>query len=337
MRFEKYNSELYPALAVAARKINLASLLRRDFVDYYYQGQPWSELCLAFDEDDRCAAFIGFDRLRFECEGQEMSIGMATNFYTLKSGMGGFLWIKWMKSCGVGLVFGGSEDTHRILRKQKFAYYQGVNVYKMNARYSAYDTDPAWRSGLKRVLRTVTQKPLKTYETRAFLKKSESITVEEIQSRDAKRIESSCFSFRFAPTEEYMHWRYDSSLPFVRYRWFEIFADGKRVGYCVLNDAPEQIIVAHSDGTDPEKLAYGILKAVLLTSQKDTKKRTSLLASSHPIMQKIFIEHGFALDLADRPTAIGSLRSTLNLPEPQSWLMNFGLGDNDLRLSNFYS
>lgn len=337
MRFEKYTSQHYPVLAAAARKVHVASLLRQEFVDYYYQGQSWSELYLALDKDESCVAFIGFDRLRFERDGQEIIIGMATNFYTLQPGLGGFLWLQWMKSCGAGLVFGGSEDSHRILRKQKFTYYEGVNVYTLNARYTPYENDPLWRSGLKRVLRTVTKKRLSAYETVAFRQGSASVTVKEIDSSDAKTVESKCFPFRFAPTEEYLRWRYRSSLPFVRYRWFDIFADHERIGYCVLNDAPEQIIVAHSDGTDPEKLAYGILKAVFLSSQKDTKKRTAMLVSAHPLMQKVFMQHSFILDTADRPMAIGSLRSTLTLPDPQSWLINFGLGDNDLRPSTFYS
>ncbi len=322
-------------LADAARKLNVASLLRQDFVNYYYQGQPWSELYLAVDVDERCVALIGFDRLRFELYGEEIMIGMATNFYTLKPGIGGFLWLHWMKRCNTGLVFGGSQDSHNILKKQQFTYYPGINLYTLNARYSIYSNDPAWKIPLKHALQALVRKHLKNYQTRRLLEESSSIAVKEISSSDFKQIESDCFSFCFAPTEEYLCWRYSTALSFVRYRWFEITENGVRIGYCILNDAPEQIIVAHSYGNHPTKLAYGILKAVFCASGSDERKRSVLLASSHEQMQKIFVRHGFLLDTPNRQMAIGSLRSKLNLPEPQSWLINFGLGDNDLRPTMF--
>lgn len=337
MRFEKYTSPMYPVLAAAARKVGVLSLLNRDFVDYYYQGQPWSELHLAIDEDDSCAAFLGFDRLRFEHKGQELFLGMATNFYTLTPGVGGFLWLKWMRTCPNGLVFGGSEYTHQILKKQNFTYYPGINVYAMNARYKSYDSDPMWRKGIKRILRTLTRKPIKKYMSPNLDRQSTSVTVRETQSRDAMPLKANCFAFRFAPTADYLHWRYNSGLGFVRYRWFDIFADGVRAGYCILNDAPQQIIVSYSDGVDPEKLAYGTLKAVFAAAQDDDSNRAALVVSSHPVMQKIFVSQGFHLDLADRPLALGSSRSRLDLEITQRWLINFGLGDNDLRASTFHT
>jgi hypothetical protein len=336
MRLEKYDSRQYPALSVAARQVGASSLLNKDFVDYYYLAQPWSELHLAFDEDGSCAAFIGWERLRFEQNGQEVPIGFATNFFTLKPGMGGFLWLQWMKSCSFGLVFGGSEHTHQIVRKQNFTYYPGMHVYTMNGRYSMYPGEPVWRNTLKRVLRHFVRRQLRSYKTRGFERESASITLEEIRSCNASRIEANCFRFRFAPKEDYLRWRYNSELGFVRYRWFNIFEQTKRVGYCVINDAPVQVIVAHSDGIDPEKLAYGILKAVFRVAENDEKKRTALLVSSHPAMQEIFTRYGFELD-ADRPMAIGSLRAKPNLEDPQHWLINFGLGDNDLRSFTFQS
>lgn len=290
---------------------------------------------LAFDGDDNCAGIIGYDRLRFQNRGQEMTIGMATNFYTLKTGIGGFLWLYVMKSCPIGLVFGGSEDTHRLIKRQKFSYYSGVNIYALNARYSAYEGDPGWKATLKPILRAATKKRLRDCQTAQFERESTSIEVREILSSEAELIESDRFSFRFAPSAEYLRWRYRSLLPFVRYRWFNIFQHGTRVGYCVLNDSPEQIIVAHSDGTDPETLALGTLKAIFLAAANDTGTRTARLASSHPAMQQVFTRHGFVLDVADRPMAVGSLQSTIELPPPENWLVSFGIGDNDLRTSTF--
>jgi hypothetical protein len=336
MRFEKYTPQHFPLLAAAASRVNLEALQRQDFVDYYYCDQPWSELHLALDAEDQCAAFIGFDRLRFDNQGQDLVIGMGTNFYSLRPGVGGFLWLHWMKSCSAGMLFGGNQNSHAIPKKQKnFVYYPGVNVYTLNAKYSTYEGEAVWRVALKSLLRTATKKQLSDYATDSFERDSAAIGVQEIPSSEADPIEASCFSFRFAPSAEYLRWRYRSKLSFVRYRWFNILENGLRIGYCVLNDSRERIIVSHSDGLDPEKLALGTLKAIFLSASKDTGKRTVMLSSSHPIMQAIFIRHGFILDAPDRPMAIGSLRSMITLPAPESWLINFGLGDNDLRPSTF--
>jgi hypothetical protein len=242
-----------------------------------------------------------------------------------------------MKTCKAGLVFGGSEHTHRIVKSQKFAYYPGVNVYTMNARYSVYNSDPAWRKAIKRGLQLFVRKPLRDYQTKAFLEESAGITVREVSSSDAAPVANSGLAFRFAPPAEYLRWRYSSALGFVLYRWFDIYVQNERVGYCVLNDAPAQIIVAHSDGADPRQLALGILKSLFTAAKLDgSKTRTALLSSSHLEMQEVFTRYGFHLDASDRPVAIGSLRSQIKLPEPQHWLFDFGLGDNDLRAHLFH-
>jgi hypothetical protein len=183
---------------------------------------------------------------------------------------------------------------------------------------------------VKRALQLFVRKPLRNYETKTFREQSASITVREVSSDEAAPMVNSGFAFRFAPSAEYLRWRYNSSLRFVRYRWFNMYAQNERVGYCVLNDAPGQLIMAHSDGLAPQQLSLGILKALFLAADNDGSK-TALLSSSHPAMQEVFTLYGFDLDTQDRAVAVGSLRSQVNLPEPQQWLFDFGLGDNDLR------
>lgn len=42
------------------------------------------------------------------------------------------------------------------------------------------------------------------------------------------------FTFRFAPRVEYLNWRYNLSLSFVRYRLFRILAGARSIGYIIL-------------------------------------------------------------------------------------------------------
>jgi hypothetical protein len=276
------------------------------------------------------------DRLRFENRGKEIKIDMATNFYTLKPGLGGFLWLQWMKNCSVGLVFGGSDDSHKILKRQKFTYYPDVNTYTLNATFISYPGDAQWKKITKKLLRALMGRRLRDLQTHRPGELAAMITVKEIPSEAGRQMENSCFLFHFAPTNEYLRWRYNSTLDVVHYRWFDLFEGGVRIGYCVLNDASDQIIVAHSDGTDAQKLAYGTLKAIFVASTNDRSKRSALLVSSHPEMQAIFTRAGFRQDGGGRPVAIGSLRSKVELPQSSEWLINFGVGDNDLRTSTFH-
>jgi len=45
----------------------------------------------------------------------------------------------------VACIYGGSPDTHRIIQSQKWIYYPGVQVHRVNARYKAAGRDAPWR------------------------------------------------------------------------------------------------------------------------------------------------------------------------------------------------
>lgn len=337
LQIRQFDWNLYPALTELANAVQLPFILNRQFLGHYYLGQDWSKLFLAMD-GSKCLGIMGIDMLQFTVEASSLRVAFATNFYSLQSGIGGMLWLKWIKLGDMGLVFGGSEDTHRIISAFKFDYYPGVNFYRLNAQFEAYKEDSTLKGIVKTGLRPWKRKKLPHYASKDFGKRFADIQVVERQEFSAEMlVPTSSFTLRFQPPLEYLQWRYNTRLAYVHYRLFEIIRSGQSCGYCVLNDGPNELVVAYADGNDPVVLAAGILKAIFLVGEKNDKHRKVALSSSHPMMQAIFMESGFQLTKENYSFAMGSLRGSRNLGDPKTWLINFGMGDNDLRQNMFWA
>jgi hypothetical protein len=337
LQIRQFDWNLYPALTELANAIQLPFMLNRQFLGHYYLGQDWSKLFLAMD-GPKCLGTMGIDILQFTADASLLRVAFASNFYSLQSGIGGMLWLKWIKLGDMGLVFGGSEDTHRIISAFKFDYYPGVNIYRLNAQFEAYKEDSALKGIVKARLRPWKRKKLPDYASKDFVKRFADIQVVERQEFSAEMMAPiSPFTLRFQPSLEYLQWRYNPHLTYVHYRLFEIVHSGQSYGYCVLNDGPNELMVAYADGKDPAVLAVGILKAIFLVGEKNGKHRKAVLSSSHPVMQTIFMESGFQLTKENYSFAMGSLRDSQNLGDPKTWLINFGMGDNDLRQNMFWT
>ena len=116
MRLVRYTPAMLPSLqAIATPDSGLGD---RAFVDYYYATREHCQLHLALDPQGVVIGSIGIELMPFEHEGQRKTIAFGSNFHAAHSGVGGFLFLTWMKSAPLSLVFGGSPDTHRILRAQ---------------------------------------------------------------------------------------------------------------------------------------------------------------------------------------------------------------------------
>jgi hypothetical protein len=303
------------------------------FVDYYYSGNPWCKLYLLTAEGGSTAGVIGIDQMRFAAGEKVHTLGFATNYHAAQQGAGGLLYLHWMKTAAFGLVFGGSEDTHKILRQQGWAYFWGVKTFVLNRPYHIMPGDPLWRRWAKRILAGVPHTPLAARARRIPPEIHERITVEEEQQfTDDMLPQTSPFAFKFAPTLEYANWRYNTGLSFVRYRLFRIRTGGRTCGYVVLNDAPGKVIVAQCDGEEPAALAYGVLLSLVRATAKDGRAREVMLTCSHPEMQRVYQQFGFRARGPDRPFVVGSRRGPVDLPADTSqWLVNFDWGDNGLR------
>ncbi len=334
MRMVEYTPELFDALQSMAKSIDpQCSLVHRPFVDYYYASSDWCRLFTILADDGSAIASIGIEKMPFEYDSEKIIVGFGSNFHSLRSGMGSYLFLYWQKCCSVGLVYGGSKEAHKIIHRQNWDFFTGVRSYMLNKPYLPYPGQAKWRVAAKWVLRhTRRKKRIPEYASRIPANVVAKLSVREEQNFTHDLLPSrSPFRFRFAPPPDYLNWRYNTSLPFVRYRLFRILENEKTVGYVILNDSPERILVAQCDGKDADTLAYGVLLSILQAGHEDTKPRTVSLVSSHPRMQKIYERFGFKRNGPDRPFALGPPGRNVQVhPDTSNWLVNLDWGDNGL-------
>ena len=333
VRLTEYTPEAFGVLRAAAERLGVASLRRRPFVDYYYTANPWCKLHLLTAGDGSIAGMIGVDSMRFATGDRTLTLGFATNFHAAQPGAGGYLYLHWMKTSPFGLVFGGSEDTHHILRRQGWTYFPGVKTLVLNRAYSARPGESAWRRLAKRVLTRFRRRPAERFAARVAAPVAERITVhEEDCFTEDMPPRISPFAFRFAPELDYLNWRYRTGLSFVSYRIFRVRTEGRTSGYVVLSDAPSRIAVAQCDGESPIDLAHGVLRSLVVATKQDRKIREIILTCTHAEMERTYRDFGFRSAGPDRPFAVGSRRGPVDPPEdPSRWLVNYDWGDNGLR------
>jgi hypothetical protein len=333
VRLAEYTPAGFDSLRAAAERLRVRSLCHRPFVDYYYTGNPWCCLYLLRQDGGAIAGTLGIDRMQFAAGKQLRTLAFATNYHAAQPGAGGYLYLHWLKSSDVGLVFGGSADTHKIIRQQRWTYFPGVKTYVLNRPYRPSPRESLWRRWAKVILANV---PRASVAARALLLPGEvveRISVEEEGCLTEDMLPAtSPFSFRFAPSLEYANWRYRTGLSFVHYRVFRVRTVGRTSGYVILNESPEKVIVAHCDGEEPAAVAYGVLLSLQAVMGRDTRVREVVLTSSHPEMQRVYRRFGFRASRTDGSLAVGSRRGPVDLPADTShWLVNFDWGDNGLR------
>lgn len=330
MRLAAYSPADFETLRPSAEQAGRRALLHRPFVDHYY-ASGHGRLHLALSDEGAVLGALGVEPMRFLWRGRPMRLGFGSNFYALQPGVGGYLYLQWIRSCDAGLVFGGSEHSHRIFRERRWSYFS-VSSYCLNPPYADRPGESGWRRAARRVMRRLIRAPIPRYARRLPPEAWEAVAVREEHGYDQDLVpESSPFSFRFLPSLPELEWRYGLALSFVRYRLFRILARGRRSGYVVLEDAPDRVIVSHCDGSDARLLAWGVLQALLLACREDTRPRSVLLASSHPEMRRLYEAFGFR-PLPERPLALGPTRPAVELPsDPEGWLVNYDWGDNGLR------
>lgn len=210
----------------------------------------------------------------------------------------------------------------------------GIRSYFLNNPWNVYPGESRWRSAAKLFLRRVGRKRISSFAPRIPSHVFAEISVREEGSYAPDLLPSrSPFLFRFAPTAEYLSWRYNLSLPFIRYRLFRVICRGVTVGYVILSDSPGQIIVAQCDGEDAAALAHGVLLSILEVGREDQEPRAVFLVSCHSEMQRIFQKFGFWEQWrGDLPFAFRTRPPQVDLSLGTSgWLVNFGWGDNGVR------
>lgn len=332
MRIVEYTPEHFEGLARSVGGLHRArSLLHRPFVDHYYAGGPWCRLYLYLDDAGAVLGTLGVECMPFQAPAGPLTMALGSNFHALRRGVGAALFLKWMTAGPLALVFGGTPDTHRILRARHWTYLCGVRTYRFNAPYAPRPGERWWSAAAKATLRRCRRTVLSRCGGRLDRAAAEVTVREEHAYTEELLPARSSFTVRFAPTVPYLAWRYALSLSFVRYRLFRILARGRSIGYVVLDDGPTRVIVAHCDGEDAVTLAHGVLLAVLAVASDDTRPRGVVLVCAHPAMQAVYAHFGLRAGWKERPLAIGGLGSAPTLPGLSTWLVNYGWGDHGLR------
>ena len=334
MRLIEYTPGYFDDLRRAAERMEgVLSLRHRPFVDYYYATRDWCKLYMVLDGDHRVLGTIGVDKMRFVCGSNELTLAFGSNYHSLRPGVGGYLFMKWVKSCDGGIVFGGSADTHSILRSHPGTFFTGVKTYYLNRPYRSGGHESWLRAGAKWLLERSLHRSISKHGSRIQRDIPEEMSVrEEYDYSEDLPPRSSPFYFRFAPRLDYLRWRYNTGVSFVRYRLFRIVVRGSTAGYVIINDSPERLIVAHCDGEDASTLAYGVLLSLMEAGSEEERPRPVLLTSCHPEMQRIYESVGFKAESEDRPLAIAALPKSIDLAdETATWLINYDWGDNGLR------
>jgi hypothetical protein len=334
MRLIQYTPDHFADLSRAvARMAGASSLCHRPFVDYYYATNDQCRLFLVVAREGEILGTLGVELMRFKHGSRELTLGLGSNYQSLQAGAGAYLYLKWLASCDGGVVFGGSTDTHRILRGEQWRYFDGIKTYHLNGSYLPQEGEPGWRVGAKWLLRHSLKAIRRRHTRRLSAKCAEKLSVREESDYCEDLLPcDSPFAFRFAPTVAYLKWRYNLRLPFVQYRLFRVLAADATIGYVVINESKERVIVSHCDGSDTILLAWGVLLSVLEVNGEKETARPVLLSSSNPKMQQIYESFGFTRRRQDRPFAVGALRQKPELPSGTScWLVNYDWGDNGLR------
>lgn len=329
-----YTPDQFLALREFVDRLGLRlGLAHRPFVDYYYASRNWCKLYLNVDEREGITGTYGLESLRFEYHRREMKIGFGSNTYAIKAGAAIYLFFFADDSCPVRLTHGGSANSQSIVRSMGWTYYSGIKVYVLNKTYQALPGDNWVRKAGKSVARKVGRSKIARYASRIPQEITHKISIREEQLFGADLLPTeSPFTFRLAPTVEYLNWRYNPQLSFVRYRVFRILKGGQTAGYVVLNESPEQLIVAQCDASDVRTLAYGVLLSIIEAGRGDQGPRSVLLTCSNPVMQAIYEQFGFQAEPEDRPFFIGTLNGPSDIAtDTSNWLINFDWGDNGLR------
>jgi len=337
MAIVEYTPEFFGDLQEMVSRVPASmNLAHRPFVDYYYATRCWCKLYVYLSDSGRVLGTLGRELLRFELDSREITIRMGSNWYSLQPGIGGQL-TKFSAQANpgsYGMTLMASRKAVEVLLHYGWVPIRGVMGYLLNGPCSLYPGNSWWKGTANSIIRRLAGMPIPSFASRIASGVRARITVcEELSYSQDLLPRVSPFRFRFAPTVEYLSWRYNLSLSFVRYRLFRILADGATTGYVILNESPQQMIVAQCDGEDATALAWGVLLAVLHVGANDHSPRTVFLSCCHREMRKVFEQFGFRPRLrGEIPFGFRELPPQLDLYSGTSnWLVNYDWSDNGLQ------
>lgn len=333
----EYRPELFEALhQMVSRLGRVINLSHRPFVDYYYASHNACKLFLYVTDDGTVLGSRGSELLRCEYKSCELNLNIASNWYSLKRGVGGELSKHAAQHYpgSLGLTFVASRKAVAIRRHYGAKFVPGVRTYFLNPPATVLTGKSWWQRAAKIAWLEVAGRPIADFASRMpAAMRGISVKEERFYSTDLLP-RYSPYTFRLASSTEYLGWRYNLCLPFVRYRLFRVLTRGKTTAYVIVNEKPKQLIIAHCDGEDPLTVAYGILLAVLEIGRHDKHPRSVLLASMHHAMGSVFKQFGFKTRSWRNNLPFGfhaPLSQCLDYSDTSNWLINYDWGDNGLQ------
>ncbi|MCF6312322.1 MAG: hypothetical protein L3J39_07705 [Verrucomicrobiales bacterium] len=328
MKIVRYSPERFSDLCVVVEKMNRGHALAIEkLINHYYHDNSWCQLHLAIGDDSHSiVGTIGFESIPFLLNGKAISIGFGNNFHTLEEGCGGLLFMKWVRNQPYSMVYNCSKDTQKLTAAQRWKQLEGIQSLSYNAPAYRNPRQSSFTHFLKTAIKRLLRKPplQKIVERNDFLPHiNVSVTEEKSFHPDMLEFESS-FDFRVAPDLDYLNWRFSTNWNLFSYRIFSIKCSGEYRGFVVLHDTPNQVYIAHADGSNPLEL----VKAELLALAQVSGKRPSFLCSSVPEITDHLNQIGFRTNSA---VPCVQFSSSLPITEIKRPMINFAVGDNDLR------
>ena len=96
---------------------------------------------------------LGLERMNFATPEGELQLGIGTNFAAFERAAGGLLFMQLIKSSDLGMMFGGSHDSHRIARGLHWTYFSSVRRFHLNRGYELPLGEVWWKRLARTALR----------------------------------------------------------------------------------------------------------------------------------------------------------------------------------------
>jgi len=332
MKIVEHAPEYADRLERALAQVDFEAPLLRSapFVKHMFLSEADCRLYLLLGEDGDVIATLGSERVRARIADSTYDAAILSNSYSMRPGAFSFLYLQWMRSSEVGILFPGNALMRDMLQRQeRWRAVPGLRTYWLNWEYPAVPGEARWKAAARPLARKLMRIDQEAFPDRIARRTAGELrVVEETRISEDMVQTGGKFGFRLDAGETHLNWRFSTELDYVSYRVFRLLRRERNVGYVVIGEWPNCLVVSHCDGRDPEELALGVILASSTLNRNDTRYRKVLLTSMHAVMQSVFLEFGFRTDGRDAPFAIAALgKRSLALEPGNDWLVNMDLGD----------
>ncbi|MFP6763823.1 MAG: hypothetical protein VB858_09395, partial [Planctomycetaceae bacterium] len=129
MKIAQYTQDDAHLLEHIASRLPLFHGLRYpSFVNHYYGRPDRATLLMLVNDDQQVLGTLGYENMPFETPSGSLTLSLASNFHAFEPGSGGLLFLHWLKSTDCGFVWGGNENTQRVIQQQQRKRKTGIDT-----------------------------------------------------------------------------------------------------------------------------------------------------------------------------------------------------------------